>query len=183
MATDLQAHDTAPKVTRFILPGIMAMIIAFLIAVLVTGITAPTVLSDPGAFVRWGLPIARAIHHTSMAVTVSALIFAAAIVPRVKKLSRDKNKNRQAPDHPAFTRSLNIAAGAGVIWTLAAAAVMILTFWDLAGTPMNLRPEFSAAILDYITGIVTGRAWAWMVIIAAITTSLALAVRSKTGVA
>ena len=166
------------SVARFILPGILAAAVAFLAAVLFTGIARPAELADPGAFVRWSLPIARAIHHASMALSIAALVFAAAIIPRAAKVTRDT----EGDAHPAFTRTMNIAAGAAVVWTLSAATVMLLTFWDLAGIPMSLDPQYSAAILDYILSITTGRAWAWMVVIAAITSSLALAVRSKTTV-
>lgn len=166
------------SVARFILPGILAAAVAFLAAVLFTGIARPAELADPGAFVRWSLPIARAIHHASMALSIAALVFAAAIIPRAAKVTRDT----EGDTHPAFTRTMNIAAGAAVVWTLSAATVMLLTFWDLAGIPMSLDPQYSAAILDYILSITTGRAWAWMVVIAAITSSLALAVRSKTTV-
>ncbi|PJJ44679.1 putative copper resistance protein D [Glutamicibacter mysorens] len=166
------------SVARFILPGILAATVAFLAAVLFTGIARPAELADPGAFVRWSLPIARAIHHASMALSIAALVFAAAIIPRAAKVTRDT----EGDAHPAFTRTMNIAAVAAVVWTLSAATVMLLTFWDLAGIPMSLDPQYSAAILDYILSITTGRAWAWMVVIAAITSSLALAVRSKTTV-
>ncbi|MCG3017904.1 hypothetical protein KZ288_29675, partial [Escherichia coli] len=63
-------------------------------------------------------------------------------------------------EHPSFTRAMNLAAGAGVVWTLAAGSVLILTFWDLAGVPINFEPNYTAAILDYILQIATGRAWA-----------------------
>lgn len=166
------------SVARFILPGILAAAVAFLAAVLFTGVARPAELADPGAFVRWSLPISRAIHHASMSLSIAALVFAAAIIPRTAKVTRDA----EGDAHPAFTRAMNIAAGAAVVWTLSAATVMLLTFWDLAGIPMSLDPQYSAAILDYILSITTGRAWAWMVVIAAITSSLALAVRSKTTV-
>ena len=173
--------DTAQRtvsLTRFILPGVLASAVVFLVAVMFTGIARPAELADPGAFVRWSLPIARAIHHSSMSVAIAALVFAAAIVPRSTKTTRDL----KGTEHPAFSRSMNIAAGSAVLWTLSAATVMVLTFWDLAGLPMSLDAQYSAAILDYVLSITTGRAWAWMVVIAAIVSSLALAVRSKTGV-
>ncbi len=184
MATNTTQRESAPTVTRMILPGILAMALTFVVAVLFAGIAVPNLLADPGPFVRWALPATRVVHHSAMALTVAALIFAAAILPRATKVTRASagESEDQTHDHPAFTRSMNIAAGAAVVWTLAAAAVLMLTFWDLAGTPINLRPEYSVAMLDYIVGITTGRAWAWMVVIAAITASLALAVRSKTGV-
>ncbi len=173
--------DTAQRTvtaTRFILPGIFAAAIVFLAAVLFTGIARPAELADPGAFVRWSLPISRAIHHASMSLSIAALIFGAAIIPRAAKVTR----TTEGHEHPAFARTMNIAAGAAVVWTLSAATVMLLTFWDLAGIPMSMDPQYSAAILDYILAITTGRAWAWMVVIAAITSSLALAMRSKTTV-
>lgn len=174
-----------PKLTRFIIPGVLGMVVAFLLAVLVGGITAPRLLADPGGFVRWALPISRIIHHTAMSVAIAALIFASCIIPRSTKSRRPTAENPvtdAGTEHPSFTRAMNLAAGAGVVWTLAAGSVLILTFWDLAGVPINFEPNYTAAILDYILQIATGRAWAWMIVISAIVTSLALAVRSQVGV-
>ncbi|PRA11335.1 copper resistance protein CopD [Arthrobacter sp. MYb211] len=174
-----------PSISRYLLPAIPVMALVFLGAALFTGIAAPSQLADPGAFVRWALPISRAIHHSSMAITIAALIFAAVILPRSTKIRRpsvDDARVEVGQSHPAFNRAMNIAAGAGVVWTLAAATVLLLTFWDLAGVPMNLDASYTAAILDYILQLATGRAWAWMIVIAAITSSLALAIRSHTGV-
>lgn len=175
----------APSMTRFLLPGILAMVVAFLLAVLVSGIAAPRLLADPGALVRWSLPISRTIHHSAMAMTIAALIFASCIIPRTTKSRRptpDNQKTDAGSAHPVFLRAMNIAAGAGVVWTLSAACVMLLTFWDLAGLQISFASNYTTAILDYILEITTGRAWAWMVVIAAIVTSLALAIRSQVGV-
>lgn len=191
MATQIPkppAQATAPQklsISRSLILAIPVMVIVFLGAVLFTGIAAPSELADPGAFVRWALPISRAIHHSAMAITVAALLFAAVILPRATKIRRasaDDGRTEVGQSHPAFNRAMNIAAGAGMVWTLAAATVLLLTFWDLAGVPMNLDPSYTAAILDYILQLATGRAWAWMIVIAAITSSLALALRSHTGV-
>ncbi|MGO2051225.1 copper resistance protein CopD [Glutamicibacter sp. BW80] len=174
-----------PSISRYLLPAIPVMALVFLGAALFTGIATPSELADPGAFVRWALPISRAIHHSSMAITIAALIFAAVILPRSTKVRRpsvEDGRVEVGQSHPAFNRAMNIAAGAGVVWTLAAATVLLLTFWDLAGVPMNLDASYTAAILDYILQLATGRAWAWMIVIAAITSSLALAIRSHTGV-
>ena len=175
----------APSLSRFVLPGILFMVVAFLLAVLVSGIAAPRLLADPGALVRWVLPISRVIHHTAMSIAIASLVFAACIIPRSTKSRRPTPENPHTDageEHPSFTRALNIAAGAGVIWTLSAACVMLLTFWDLAGLQISFAANYTSAILDYILQITTGRAWAWMVVIAAIVTSLALAVRSQLGV-
>lgn len=191
MATQIPkppAQATAPQklsISRYLILAIPVMAIVFLGAALFTGIAVPSELADPGAFVRWALPISRAIHHSAMAITVAALLFAAVILPRttkVRRASADDGRTEVGQSHPAFTRAMNIAAGAGMVWTLAAATVLLLTFWDLAGVPMNLDPSYTAAILDYILQLATGRAWAWMIVIAAITSSLALALRSHSGV-
>jgi len=161
------------------------MVVAFLLAVLVSGIAAPRLLADPGALVRWALPVARIVHHTAMSIAVASLIFAACIIPRSTKSRRATAENSvtdAGEPHPSFVRAMNLAAGAGVVWTLSAACVLVLTFWDLAGVPINLEPNYTAAILDYILQITLGRAWSWMVVIAAIVTSLALAIRSQLGV-
>ncbi|GAB3618804.1 cytochrome c oxidase assembly protein [Glutamicibacter endophyticus] len=176
----------APALTRrLILPGVVSMVVVFIAAVLYSGIAVPAELADPGAFVRWALPAMRGTHHTAMSITIASLIFAAALLPRSTKVRRgsaDDPRVEVGDEHPSFARAMNVAAVAGVVWTMSAAGVMLLTFWDLAGVPMNLQPSYTTAILDYILQITTGRAWAWMVVISALVTTLALAVRSQNGV-
>ncbi|MEE1622583.1 cytochrome c oxidase assembly protein [Zafaria sp. J156] len=176
------------------LPALAAGAVGLVAALLYSGSAAAGLLSDPGALTRWGLPVAKTVHHASMALAIGALVFAAAILPRSRRperagrAGRGGDEDRDAGgdtggEHPAFTRAMNLAAGAAVVWTLAAAAVLVLTFSDLSGLPLSAEPSYTAAMMDYVLGISVGQAWAWMVLIAAVTASLAFGLRSPGGVA
>ncbi|GAA2547431.1 putative copper resistance protein D [Neomicrococcus aestuarii] len=199
--------------------AVVAGIIATIIALVASGGSVPSTLGDPGAVTRWGLPIATGLNHAAMALTIGALAFAAAIVPRstkpirarasaqvlsktgkaTGKLSgtqasnseagtddRTENRTEEIPAkstdggsvHPAFEATLTVAAYAGIVWTVAAAATLVLMFSSVSGLPLSGDSAFTAALTDYVLNISLGQAWAWMVLIAAVVTSLAFAVRS-----
>jgi cytochrome c oxidase assembly factor CtaG/putative copper export protein len=138
-------------------------------------------VSDPGALVRWGLPVSKAIHNVSLAAVIGGLIFAAGILPH--KVGAARSKEADAPEHPAFTRALAIAAAAGVAWTLSAIAVLVLTYSDVAGQGISGDAEYTRALVYFMTDIETGRAWLAVTIIAAVVTTALFGVRSLTGLA
>ncbi|GAA3676086.1 cytochrome c oxidase assembly protein [Arthrobacter ginkgonis] len=170
------------------LPAIPVAVLALIAALAYSGAAAAGQLADPGAFTRWGLPVARVVVHFSMALAIGALVFAAAVLPRSTRPHRARRGEDGAgstdggSEHPAFTRAMNVAATAAVVWTLGAAAVLVLTFSDIAGLPLSLDPAYTAAMLDYIQTISIGQAWAWMVAIGAVVSTLAFGVRSPAGV-
>nr|WP_246310557.1 cytochrome c oxidase assembly protein [Nesterenkonia sandarakina] len=164
-----------------------AALCAGLLALIVTGVlsgsTAPSELSDPGAPTRWGLPVARFIHHLAMATAIAAVILAAVAVPpqagprRRRKLAGEG----AAAEHPLFTRTMQIAGLAGVVWTVAAVAVLVLTFSSLSGLALSSSDSFAAGFFDYVQSIPTGQAWAAVVLIAAVFATFVTAVRAPAG--
>jgi cytochrome c oxidase assembly factor CtaG/putative copper export protein len=150
-------------------------------ALLFSGAAAARQVSDPGALVRWGLPVSKAIHNISLATVIGGLIFAVGILPR--RLGGSRSKNADAPEHPAFTRALGVAAGAGAVWTLSAIAVLVLGYADVAGQGLSGDPEFTRSLVYFMTDIETGRAWLAVVIIAAVVTTALFGVRSLGGLA
>ena len=165
----------------WLLGGLLAVILALVAALLFSGAAIARDVSDPGAFVRWGLPVSKAIHNVSLATVVGGLIFAVGILPRFAGGSRSKGK--ELPEHPAFTRALTVAAAAGVAWTLSAIAVLVLTYADVAGQAVAGDEEFTRALVYFMTDIETGRAWLAVVIIAAVVTTALFGVRSLSGLA
>ena len=124
------------------LPAVPVAVLALVAALAYSGAAAAGQLADPGAFTRWGLPVARAVVHFSMALAIGALVFAAAVLPRSTKPHRARRgedggagTTDGGSEHPAFTRAMNVAATAAVVWTLGAAGVLVLTFSDIAGLP------------------------------------------------
>lgn len=154
---------------------------ALIIAGLLTGIGDAGTISDPGPLTRWGLPAATYIHHTAMATAVAAAILAAVVVP-----FRDDPRKRQDRDsgqeHPLYARTLQIAMVASVVWTMAAVAVLVLTFSSLAGLPLSADQGFSEGFFDYALNIATGQAWLVVTLIAGATATLLAAVRQPAGV-
>lgn len=160
------------------LAGLGTLFLGLIAALLFSGAAAAPAVSDPGAFVRWGLPISKAIHNVSLATVIGALIFAVAILPRFAGARARQHERANAPEHPAVTRALAIAAAAGVAWTLSAVAVLVLTYADVAGQPLGAGAEFTSALIYFMTDIDTGRAWLGVTIIAAVTTTALFGVRS-----
>ena len=150
-------------------------------ALLFSGAAAAREVSDPGALVRWGLPVSKAIHNVAVATVIGGLIFAVAILPRNRNGSR--SKDRDAPEHPAFTRALAVAAAAGAVWTLSAISVLVLGYADIAGQGISGDPQFTRSLVYFMTDIETGRAWLAVVIIAAVVTTALFGVRSRGGLA
>jgi cytochrome c oxidase assembly factor CtaG/putative copper export protein len=163
------------------LAGLAALLLGLAAALLFSGAAAARDVSDPGAFVRWGLPVSKAIHNISLATVIGGLIFAVGILPRTVGGSRSKNTD--APEHPAFTRALSVAAAAGAVWTMSAIAVLVLSYSDVAGQALAGDEEFTRALVYFMTDIETGRAWLAVVIIAAVVTTALFGIRSLTGLA
>lgn len=125
-------------------------------------------LSDPGAVVRWGLPPVLALHHLALAAVAGTLIFAAAILPRNKGLK----------EHPSIKVALRVAAWAAGVWMMAAAAVLLLTYADIAGRPLSGDEEFTDQLWLFVTDVAAGRARLAILVIAVLVSMLVVAVRS-----
>lgn len=166
------------------LAGLGALLLALVAALLFSGAAAAREVSDPGALVRWGLPVTKAIHNVSVATVIGGLIFAVGILPRsLTRRNRGQENGAEDAEHPAFTRALAIAAAAGAAWTLSAIAVLVLTYADVAGQAVSGDAEFTQALVYFMTDIETGRAWLAVTIIAAVVTTALFGVRSQGGLA
>ncbi|WP_375164724.1 cytochrome c oxidase assembly protein [Arthrobacter sp.] len=165
----------------WLLGGVLAVFLGLTAALLFSGAATARDVSDPGAFVRWGLPVSKAIHNVSLATVIGGLIFAVGILPR--SVGGSRSRANELPEHPAFTRALTVAAAAGVAWTLSAIAVLVLTYSDVAGQAVAGDAEFTRALVYFMTDIETGRAWLAVVIIAAVVSTALFGVRSLTGLA
>nr|WP_235780635.1 cytochrome c oxidase assembly protein [Sinomonas notoginsengisoli] len=161
-------------------------------ALLFSGAAAARQVLDPGAVVRWGLPVAKTTLNLSLAFVLGGITFAVGILPRHPTPQRShRGASDSAPEaealdadeHPAFTRALRVATGGAVAWTLSAIAVLILTHSDLIGQPLSGGAEYTKQLVFFMTGLDVGRAWLATVIIAAVVATLLFAVRSLTGLA
>ena len=83
-AARARSGERGPLTRRFGIPrpwqlaGLGALFLGLVAALLFSGAAAAREVSDPGALVRWGLPVSKAIHNVSLATVIGGLIFAAA---------------------------------------------------------------------------------------------------------
>lgn len=181
--TNTTSHTTPAP--RWLWPVAVLTGVGFLIVIgISSGVTAVQQLSDPGALTRWALPATKAVHNMAWSLTFGALMFGAIILPRWTAMpKRGKPVPADATEHPAYSRTVKIATVAAIVWTFTALAQIIFTYSDVAGMPVNTSEGFSSGMLDYVLAIAVGRAWFWMTIIAAVVTSLIVALRTPTGMA
>ncbi|TLP78943.1 cytochrome c oxidase assembly protein [Nesterenkonia sphaerica] len=161
--------------------AVSAGLIALIVAGLATGVGQGGAISDPGPLTRWGLPVARYAHHLAMATAVSAAILAAVAIP-FRTGPRNRQDRQAGQEHPMYTRAMHIAMAASVVWTIAALAVLVLTFSSLSGLPVSADQGFSEGFFDYTLNIATGQAWLSIVLIAGACATLFAAVRRPAGV-
>ena len=186
MAAPLGRAVTSP-VDRAPLPvAVVAAVAAVLLAGVTTAIFTPYAVADPGAVVRWGLPVATVVRDLAASATLGLLGAAAFIVPE-----------RVSTDRRGLARRL--AGWAAALWALAAVLVVVLTFSDLSGThpgaagfwsqltsfvwPLEttrilLLNSIAALLVALLTPLARGRAGtAWLVVL----TLVGLAVLALTG--
>jgi len=155
-----------PRTLRIIAPAALlaATLAALLIGLWVGGAAAERALADPGALVRYSLPIARTLVNVSMAVLIGALVMA------VWALS---------PDRPEWRTALDLAAAASAVLTVSSAAAILLTYVDVTAQPFSGEAAFGAGLAQFVTTIELGQYWLIELLLAAGTTVLCFAVRDR----
>ena len=143
---------------------LVVAIIATLIALHIGGGAKQQPLSDPGAVVRYGLPIAKLLVNLGAAVAIGALTLAAVAIAR---------------ESTEYGAAMDVAAGACAVWTIAAASTVFLSFLAAYQQPVSLDPSFGDLIATYLQYTENGRAWFATVVIAAVLTVMSFAVRNQ----
>src|SRR5664279_5479264 len=131
--------DAATHPTK--LPMVLAAVAVIAVVVpagLLGGAFAAPVsgLPDAGAVVRWGIPIARAIHDLAAASTIGLLVVAATIIPEARHTSRRITAARYA-------------CACGVVWVVAGLVGLVFSFADLSGTPLS-DPMFGTQFQTFV---------------------------------
>lgn len=164
---------------------------AVVLALLWTGATAVGDLVDPGAVTRWGLPVATTVHNLALSTVIGALVFATVILPKDLKAHRprtgshkdDAAKRHDVPEHPAFARAMTLAMVAGGVWTIAAVAVLVLTYSSISGLPVAGSPDYGNMLVFFMTDLAVGQAWLIVTIVAAVVTTLVIGLRNISALA
>ena len=134
--------------TRLLVLGAVGVGLAVLVAVVILGAggaLAPVTpaIFDPGAAVRWGLPIVRAIHDLAAAATIGLLVVGTFLVgPESAQQSGELEGTR--------LRMVRAGAIAARCWFVAALLVATLTAADATGSPLS-GPGFLALASSFWT--------------------------------
>ncbi|WP_344217556.1 cytochrome c oxidase assembly protein [Brevibacterium permense] len=144
-----------------------------------SGAAAEREALDPGAFVRWALPIALTVHHLVLGVVVGCLIFAATLVPSKGTDTAEED----SAAHPAFTRVRTVAVAASFVWLGSVVVVTVLTYANLVGQPVSGSAAFLSQLTYFLTDLIVGQAWGAITVIAFFVCNLAFFFRSTTGLA
>ena len=148
--------------------GAVLAFAVMLIGIALTGASTPTVIADPGALVRWGLPIVDVVVQLGCAVTIGALALAAFVLPRTGKNAEN-----------AWKAAVRTAAVASVIWTIAVGIQLVLTYAQVSGRPLG-GEKFGEELGIFLTQIEIGQAGLWALILTALTSLLTVAVSGYT---
>ena len=174
---------SAPWITAYVGVGLLTL----LVSLRLTLANSATELADAGGFVRWALPISEVIHNFSMATTMGALIFAMGIIPRYAAdaagthRGKRTTKNAVEKEYKPFADVLNLAAASAVLWTLAALAVLILSYADISGRPIGSGTDYASELISYITTLDAGKEKGMTVVVAAVVATACFGVRSLMG--
>jgi cytochrome c oxidase assembly factor CtaG/putative copper export protein len=135
------ANGAAPQTAKLPLILAAAAVVAIVLpAGLLGGAFAPPIdgLPDPGAFVRGGLPVVRAIHDIAAATTVGLLVVAATIIPEARNTSRRITAARYA-------------SASGFVWVVAGLAGLVFSFASYSSISLSdpeFGPQFQASVLQ-----------------------------------
>jgi len=156
-----------PRILRLTAPGalLLAALVAVFAGLAIGGGANARSISDPGDIVRFGLPILKMLVNISVAVTVGSLALA---------LWAFSSHER------AYRRAVDLAAGASIVLTVAAAGTLIFIFLDVSQTPFTADASFGAGLAFFVTQVGLGQAWLWITLLSAAASVLCLAVTNQT---
>ncbi|WP_291050917.1 cytochrome c oxidase assembly protein [Herbiconiux sp.] len=140
-------------------------VVALLVALAIGGGAAPQLLEDPGAVVRFGLPISSMLVNISAAGMIGALGLVLFAIP---------------PGSTAYGRALDVAAGSAALFTVAAALTGFFNYLSVTARALSFDDAFSQGLGQFLTQIALGQAWLQTTLIGAVLTVLCFAVRNQT---
>ncbi|TDB86363.1 copper resistance protein CopD [Actinomadura sp. KC216] len=171
--------DVEPDVSRAALGVLRAAVItvaacgAVLVGGLVLGgsVTEKVIpgLGDAGVLTRWGLPASRAAMDLLSALTVGALIAAAALLPIQSPAKGERGAGRLSKDAIGY---LHAASWLAAVWAAAAAATLVFTVADVLGQPVE-QVVTGSELSSYVGSLPQGTALMIVVLLAVVVALLA----------
>lgn len=145
----------------------LASVFALVAGLVLGGGAAAQALQDPGAFVRWSVPVAKLAVNIAGSVMLGSLAIALFAL---------------APKERAFSAALDAASISAALFTVASGATTFLTYMSTLNPRLSLSREFGEQLGRFLTESEAGQAWLIQTIAGGIVTVLAFAVRSWLGV-
>ncbi|GAA3983668.1 cytochrome c oxidase assembly protein [Actinomadura viridis] len=168
-----------PDVLRVAAIAVAAAVAGLAAGLVLGGAAAEQVipgLSDAGTVTRWGLPLSRTAMNLAAAVTVGALIAAAALLPLEgggtgsgKSAGGRTAGPRLGADAIGYARAASWTAAA---WAAAAAATLVFTIADVLGQPVS-QVIVDSKLSSYAGQISQGTALMLVVLLAVVVALLA----------
>jgi cytochrome c oxidase assembly factor CtaG/putative copper export protein len=154
------------RIVRIAGPGVLVLVafVSVLVALVIGGGADAPRLADPGAVVRFGLPISRMLVDLAAAATIGGLALTTL------------GLSRRAPE---WDRAVDVVAGAAGVWTVVSVVATFFTYLSVAGTGITFDDQFGQSMGVFLTGTDLGLAWLVTVLVAAAVTVLCFAVRSR----
>jgi putative copper resistance protein D len=158
-----------PRLNRLAGPAVLvlAAFAALLVALFAGGASRPLALADPGAVVRFGLPIATLVTDLAASLAIGSLALACFAL---------------TPSRAEWGRALDLASGGALVWTVGSCATGFLTFVSVSNVGVTLDAKFGQSLAFFLTHTSLGVAWLVSTLVAAAVTVLCFAVRSVLGV-
>ncbi|MGN6299478.1 MAG: cytochrome c oxidase assembly protein [Angustibacter sp.] len=159
----------------------MAGIVAVVAGLLLSGAAAASLVADPGAVTRWGLPLARVVNDVAASLTIGLLVLAAVALPVTGATRRPARSSAARPQVDGVTAwAVRVAAATGVVWAVAGVVVLVLSYARLAGVAPS-DPAFASQLGSFVTTIDLLRSLLVNVlVVAVVATGAAVATRQTT---
>lgn len=147
-------------------PGaVVVAVLALLLAGMYSDAFAPLgTFSDPGALVRWGLPVSTVLAEVSLSVTFGGLFAVSFWLPPGRQ--RD--------------RVLFVAGWASSAWAVATVVQLVLNYSYVSAIAPSAS-NFGQGLWQFVQDVELGQISVWTIALAAVTSALALGVRGPVG--
>ncbi|WP_240134086.1 cytochrome c oxidase assembly protein [Actinotalea caeni] len=149
----------ATTVWPWAVAAVPAALLATLVGLALTGASAPTLVGDPGALVRWGEPLVGVLIQLAQAATLGGLVMLAFVLP----------------DGAARRTTTGLVAVAGPVWALLSVLDLVLGYALVAGRPIG-GAGFGNELGYYLGEISSGRAQLVSAVLAALVALACVAV-------
>ena len=160
----------AGRQPRGVLVAVVVILVVLAVAAAagaaVTGAGTVPLIADPGAAVRWGLPLAAAVDDLAAAVTVGVLVLAGTVLPAAPAARTGTRRRR------AYRPALQLVCAGSALWAVAALARLVLGYAAATGQTLG-QPDLGAQLVSYVTQVEAGRWAAAAVVLAALTATVA----------